>query len=49
MGADDKETFRATMVDQENRNKDVSESKDIEAWTKFTFPGRGDKYSSFKW
>lgn len=18
-------------------------------WTKFTFPGRGDKYSSFKW
>lgn len=22
---------------------------DIDGWTGFTFPGRGDKYSSFKW
>jgi alpha-amylase len=22
---------------------------DISCWTKFTFPGRGDKYSAMKW
>ena len=25
------------------------ELKVIRAWTKFTFPGRNNKYSSFKW
>lgn len=48
-GADDKETFKATMVDQNNRSKEVGEMHDIEGWTKFDFPGRGDKYSPMKW
>ena len=48
-GADDKETFQATMVDENDRTKLVGEMHDIEGWTKFDFPGRGDKYSSMKW
>lgn len=59
----------ATMVDQNDRTKDVGEMHNIEGWTKyvyrtavlrtvkgtelvsarFTFPGRGDKYSDMKW
>ncbi len=46
---DEKETFMAVEVDPHDRNKKVSEPYEIEAWTKFTFPGRGDKYSPFKW
>ena len=48
-GADDKETFKATMVDENDRTKTVGEMHDIDGWTKFTFPGRGDKYSNMKW
>ncbi|OCF61510.1 alpha-amylase [Kwoniella mangroviensis CBS 10435] len=48
-GADDKEEFLATMVDQNDRNKLVGEMHNIEGWTKFTFPGRGDTYSPLKW
>jgi alpha-amylase len=33
-GADDKETFKATMVDENDRNKFVGEMHDIEGWTK---------------
>ena len=33
-GADDKEEFMATMVDQSNRLKDVGEMHNIEGWTK---------------
>lgn len=47
--ADDKEQVKATMIDGGNRNNTVGSSKTIGAWTKFTFPGRGNKYSSFKW
>ncbi len=66
LGADEKETFKATMVDQNDRLTDVGEAHDITAWTKwviahallllaltcdarYTFPGRGDKYSDFKY
>lgn len=48
-GADETETFKAVMVDQNDRTKDVGEAHDIEAWTKFTFPGREGKYSKFQW
>ncbi|WVF67353.1 hypothetical protein IAT40_002108 [Kwoniella sp. CBS 6097] len=48
-GANDKEEFLASMVDQNDRTKTVSEPQNIEGWTKFTFPGRGDKYSDLKW
>lgn len=47
--ADEKETFKAIEVNPENREEEISEPHDIEAWTKFTFPGRGETYSPFKW
>ena len=37
------------MVDQNNREKDVSEDMKIKAWTGFDFPGREGKYSDFIW
>lgn len=37
------------MVDQNDRTKTVGEMTDIQGWTKFDFPGRGDKYSDMKW
>ena len=48
-GADETETFLAIEVDPENRNVEISEPFNIDGWTKFTFPGRNDKYSAFKW
>ncbi|PLS03298.1 alpha-amylase [Neobacillus cucumis] len=48
-GADETEQFKVVEVDQEDRTKTISEPFDIEGWTKFTFPGRGGKYSSFQW
>ncbi len=49
MGADETEDVIATEDNLYNRNEDISEPKTIKAWTKFTFPVRNDKYSSFKW
>ncbi|MED1467632.1 alpha-amylase [Bacillus salipaludis] len=48
-GADDTEVFKVAEVNPEDRTKEISEPFEIEGWTKFTFPGRKDKYSSFKW
>ncbi|AJY74663.1 alpha-amylase [Paenibacillus beijingensis] len=48
-GADETETFHVIEVNGENRTEEISEPIEIEGWTKFTFPGRGDAYSSFKW
>ncbi|WP_054956845.1 alpha-amylase [Paenibacillus dakarensis] len=48
-GADATERFQVIEVDEMDRNKDISKPFEIEGWTKFTFPGRGDTYSSFKW
>lgn len=36
-GADDTEEFMATMVDENNRNKEVGEMHNIEGWTKCVF------------
>jgi alpha-amylase len=49
LGADEVEEAEATPLDPENRNQVVGEYQTIKAWTKFTFPGRADKYSSMKW
>ena len=46
---DEKETFMVREVDPSDRTKAISEPYEIEAWTQFTFPGRGDQYSAFKW
>lgn len=34
LGADEKQTFKATPVDENNRNKTAGETRDIEGWTK---------------
>lgn len=48
-GADETERVKAFKVDPENRNKRISKSYYIQAYTKFTFPGRKNAYSDFKW
>ncbi|WP_069681062.1 alpha-amylase [Clostridium taeniosporum] len=48
-GADDSELVKAQLVDSNNRNNIISEEKDIKAFTVFNFPGRNEKYSSYKW
>lgn len=48
-GADESQRFLAVEVDQNDRTKAVTDPYEIEGWTRFTFPGRGDTYSSFKW
>ncbi len=48
-GADESEKFWVRKVNPQNRNEYLSDSYEIEGFTKFTFPGRQDKYSDFKW
>ncbi|HTR29108.1 MAG TPA: alpha-amylase [Puia sp.] len=48
-GGDQTEVVKVRKVDPEDRTKFVSEPFDIEAYTKFTFPGRRGKYSQFVW
>ncbi len=49
MGADECEEVCARRSAGDDRNRDVSDPVSITAWTKFTFPGRGGKYSDFQW
>lgn len=46
--ADETETFYVVEVDSQDRNKVLGEAFEIEGWTKFTFPGRQNKYSDFQ-
>ncbi|MFF2911697.1 alpha-amylase [Paenibacillus sp. NPDC057934] len=48
-GADETEIFKVVEVDPHDRMKEISQPFEIEGWTKFTFPGRGDEHSAFKW
>lgn len=48
-GADETETIQVRRVNEEKRNEFTSKPFDIEAYTKFTFPGRAGKYSNFEW
>ena len=48
-GGDELEKFFAIKVDENDRNKFISDYFEIESYTKFTFPGRGTKYSDFNW
>ena len=48
-GADEKERIKVIRVDPENRNVFLGGAFDIDAYTKFTFPGRAGKYSQFIW
>ncbi|PPQ82627.1 LOW QUALITY PROTEIN: hypothetical protein CVT26_001438 [Gymnopilus dilepis] len=49
LGADRTEAFQAVPVNGENRLKDTGRPREIEGWTAFDYPGRGDKYSTLKW
>ncbi len=48
-GGDELEKFKVVKVDENNREKIISSEIEIESYTKFTFPGRGKKYSDFEW
>ncbi|WP_414053053.1 alpha-amylase [Macrococcus animalis] len=48
-GADEAETVKVVEVDPNNRSHQISEPFDIDAFTKFYFPGRNKKYSDFEW
>lgn len=48
-GGDEEEKFQVVRVDPEHREKGISAPYEIEAYTKFTFPGRDGKYSDFIW
>ena len=48
-GADFSEVFQAVQVDENDRNTEIGEARDIEAWTGFDYPGRNKKYSDFVW
>lgn len=49
MGADETEDVLAVIDDASNRNVSLTEAKLIRVWTKYTFPGRENTYSDFKW
>lgn len=49
MNGDRAERFRAVPVCSDNRLADSGPEREIEAYTAFDFPGRGDTYSPFKW
>lgn len=49
LGADATEKVMVHEVNPSNRTEDIGEPHEIEAWVKFDFPGRADKYSNFHW
>ncbi len=49
MGADEIERVSAVEYNWDNRNQAISGEEEIEAWTKFTFPGRQGKYNTYSW
>ncbi|MBR3326705.1 MAG: alpha-amylase [Atopobiaceae bacterium] len=49
MGADACEWVRAVEVDPQDRRRAITDEREVEVWTKFTFPGRKGAYSDFAW
>ncbi|PPQ69318.1 hypothetical protein CVT25_005919 [Psilocybe cyanescens] len=49
LGADHVETFQAIPSQPDNRLKDAGPAREIDGWTAFKYPGRGNKYSDMKW
>ena len=47
-GADYTEKFMAREVNPDQRTEQLGEPYEIEGWTGFNFPGRGNKYSDFR-
>jgi alpha-amylase len=48
-GAEEKEKIKVRKADPANRHQFISDEMEIEAYTRFTFPGRAGKYSTFTW
>ncbi|MBQ3060834.1 MAG: alpha-amylase [Lachnospiraceae bacterium] len=48
-GADSAQTVTANNMAWDNRNYILKSNVKVGAWTVFNFPGRNNKYSSFKW
>ncbi len=48
-GADELERVKVRRVNPHNRLEFLSEEMEIDAWTKFYFPGRNNEHSSFVW
>jgi alpha-amylase len=48
-GGDECEKITVVKVDPDDRTQNISEPIEIEAYTKFNFPGRKKKYSDFEW
>jgi len=48
-GADETERVWVRKVNEDDRNKFESDPIEIDAFTKFTFPGRNGQYSQFVW
>lgn len=49
MGGDQTEKVYVRRVDPEDRNQFISDRMKVEAYTRFTFPGRKGAYSAFVW
>ncbi|KAJ3900320.1 glycoside hydrolase family 13 protein [Lentinula edodes] len=49
LGADRVEEVKVIPVDPQNRLKALGPRQEIEGWTVFDFPERGNKYSSMRW
>lgn len=49
MGGDAEEEFEAIPFDPNDRNRPLGGARKIKSWTRFDFPGRGNRYSSMKW
>jgi len=49
MGGDATELVRATPFPQDDRLRPKGETREIEAFTHFSFPGRKRKHSAFEW
>lgn len=49
MGADGAETVMAEEMLSTDRDQEIGQDRQITAWTRFDFPGRGGKYSDFQW
>ncbi len=49
MGADETEVITANVKAWDNRLYEMVNSKEVEVWTKFTFPGREGQYDDYQW
>lgn len=49
MGADGTQEVLVEEEAADDRNRDIGAPRKIRAWTRFDFPGRGDRYSDFHW